>query len=132
MARLKPSVTVTALWLLGKPDSLACQADSENLVQHPGAKSLLCPLDTRTCHITAANLPKEDQLKPSSLQTAGRRNLCQLFESRQIHLERDDGHGDLPTFEHLWMNFADQTDRRFGDDDPSDATVEKRRMRDRF
>lgn len=35
---------------------------------------------------------------------------------REVHIERDDGHGDLPTFEDFRMDFADDADRLAGDE----------------
>ena len=37
--------------------------------------------------------------------------LREIRELRQVQIERDDGHADLPTFGHFGMDFADDTDQ---------------------
>jgi hypothetical protein len=41
-------------------------------------------------------------------EIGGRSNLCKLYDLREIHIERDDRHGDLPTSEDFRMDLADE------------------------
>jgi len=49
----------------------------------------------------------------------GLRSIGQL---RQVHVERDDGDGNLPAFEHFGVDFADHADGFAGHDDMPSST----------
>ena len=51
---------------------------------------------------------------------------------REVHVERDDRHGDLPPFENFGMDFADDADGFARDENAAGTAVQKRRMLQRL
>lgn len=54
--------------------------------------------------------------------------LGSIRQLRQIHVERDDGDGNLPAFEDFWVDFADHADWFTGHDNVSRPALQERRM----
>jgi len=51
-----------------------------------------------------------------------------IGQLRQVHVERDDGDGNLPAFEDFGMDFPDDPDRFAGHDNVSRPAFQKRGM----
>ena len=57
---------------------------------------------------------------------------AQMEQLREVHIEGDDRHGDLPPFEDFWVDFSDDTDGLARDENTTGAAFEERGMLDRL